>query len=143
MEQSFAGFIQQCLHIVPSERPSMADFHEAMCDTQTMQYRSQYFPLSEHYIGDCPVLMNKNCIVVGHIGSGRRRILHENIRLAYLDGIPVFIAKAAPLKPFHLWRNIIESVLRQVALKTRTRLYKESNPKCNYYFLKCFPQSSR
>ena len=110
-----------------------------MCDIQTMQYRSQYFPLSEHYIGTCPVLMDKNCILVGHIGSGRRRILHENIRLAYLDGIPVFIAKAAPLKPFHLWRTIIDSVLRQVSIKQRTQIVKGLESEVQLLLPEMFP----
>ncbi len=120
MEQSFAGFIQQCLHVVPSERPSMTEFHRAVFSMQTNQFRGKYFPLTETYIGTYPTLMEKNCILVGHIGSGRRRILRENIRLSYLDGIPVFVAKAISLKPFHLWRTIVETVLRHIPLRQRT-----------------------
>ena len=139
MEQTFAGFIQQCLHIVPSERPSMSEFHQTMCLTQTSQYRGQYFPLTQTYIGTCPTLLGKNCLLVGHIGSGRRRILHENIRLSYLDGIPVFIAKSKSLKPFHLWRTIVETVLRHVSLKKRTTIIQGIEKEMHLLLPEMFP----
>jgi len=122
IEQCFAGFIQQCLHIVPTERPSMQTFHNAVCAIQTNEYRTEHFPQSETYIGQCPSLQQQNCIVVGPIGSGRRRILYENIRLAYLDGIPAFVTTAEPLHPFSMWKNILASVLNQFSLKQRQNL---------------------
>ena len=109
-----------------------------MCSIQTSQYRSQYFPLTETYIGNYPNLMGKNCILVGHIGSGRRRILHEHIRMSYLDGIPVFIAKSVPLKPFHLWRTIVETVLRHVSFRKRTKIIQGLEREIDFFSLRCF-----
>lgn len=142
MEQSFAGFIQQCLHIVPSERPSMDTFHSMVCETQTGSHRSQYFPISPEYIGNLPSLLGKNCILVGHIGTGRRRILYEHIRLSYLDGVPVFIAKSIPLRPFQLWRSVMSDILRQFSTKERLQIVQGMEEEMQLLLPEVFPSIS-
>ena len=142
MEQSFVGFIQQCLHIVPSERPSMDEFHQMVCETQTGSYRSQYFPIAPTYIGNIPNLLGHNCILVGHIGTGRRRILYEHIRLSYLDGIPVFIAKSVPLRPFHVWRDVLNSVLRQFSIQERIQIVQGVEKEMQRLLPEVFPNIS-
>ena len=121
IEQRFAGFLQRCLHIVPSKRPTMQSFHEMVCGIQTNTYRAKYFPMSEQYIGTCPTL-SENCVLIGPIGSGRRRILHENIRLAYLDGTPTFMSKAKPLMPFSLWIDILHDLFQQFSPEQRHQI---------------------
>ena len=122
VEQSFAGLMQQCLHIVPSQRPSMLELHEAICEIQTNTHRAESFTQSENYIGQCPSLNRANALVVGMIGSGRRRIIHENIREAYLDGIPTFISTSKPLQPFSVWKEIVHTLLQQFSLTQRSQI---------------------
>ncbi len=122
IEQRFAGLMQQCLHIVPSQRPSMIEFHKAICGIQTNSYRPEYFPQSENYIGHCPSLNKRNALVVGMIGSGRRRIIQENIREAYLDGIPTFISTSKPLQPFSIWKDIVSTLLQHFSLTQRSQI---------------------
>ncbi len=121
IEQSFAGLIQQCLHLVPKMRPTMQALHTSLCEIQTNTHRTEYFPISQDYIGELPSLVGRSVIVVGPTGSGRRRIIRENIRLAYLEGTQITIANANPLNPFGLWKQILEDILLPLKLSDRTK----------------------
>ena len=91
---------------------------------QTNTYRPEYFPISQNYIGELPQLIGQSIVIVGPTGSGRRRIIHENIRIAYLEGTPTYVAIANPLHPFGLWKQILEDILKPLKLNERTERLK-------------------
>ena len=128
VEQCFDGLLQQCLHIVPTLRPTMQELHDAFCDIQTNSHRANYYRISRDYIGELPILLNRSVVLTGLVGSGRKRIIRENVRLAYLEGVQSLIATSSPLEPFGLWKQILLAILSPLTTDTRQRLLQTAHP---------------
>lgn len=128
VEQCFDGLLQQCLHIVPTLRPAMLELHNAFCEIQTNSHRANYYRISRDYIGELPILLNRSIVLTGLVGSGRKRIIRENVRLAYLEGVQSVLATASPSKPFGLWKQILLAILSPLTTDTRQRLLQSAAP---------------
>ena len=126
VDQCFDGLLQQCLHIVPTLRPTMTELHSAFCEIQTNSYRANYYRVSHEYIGEIPILLNRSVILTGLVGSGRKRIIRENVRLAYLEGVQSVIATASPFQPFGLWKQILLAILSPLTTDMRHRLLQSA-----------------
>ena len=122
-----AGYIQKCLHIPPTLRPTMRLFRDTIRNIQQKNIRVQSFPISPTYIGKCPNLLDASHMIVGTLGSGRKRIIVENIRLAYNDGIQSFVGFGSPLHPFQPWIQILESMLFPMKLKERQQIIRNEH----------------
>ena len=68
------------------------------------------YPSPVEFIGHLPDLTGGNFLVIGPYGSGKRRIVLENIRTWYHQGHPALVGNCNPTQPFHPFIELLESL---------------------------------
>ena len=124
-----SGITQKSLSIVASERPSMRRIHQACQNAlDENQVPHHFFPSVSKFIGACPDLTDGNYVIRGEFGSGRRRVILENIRMWYDQGHQSVVGNAHPTHPFQPWIQILDSILLPLSAKKRKkRIANEAN----------------
>ena len=117
-----SGAVQQALSIVASQRPSMKTLHQ-VCQhsVESKHVPHQFYPRSTHFIGNYPDLTEGNHILLGNRGSGRTRIIQENIRQWYHEGHQSFVGFSSPTHPFQPWTQILDALLLPLSPKEREK----------------------
>ena len=117
-----SGIVQRALSIVASQRPSMRRIHNACLHSlQNKHIPHHFFPSASRFIGTCPDLTEGNYFIVGELGTGRKRIIFENVRMWYDQGHQSFIGTSSPTHPFQPWLQILDALLLPLSPKERTK----------------------
>lgn len=117
-----SGIVQKSLSIVESERPSMRRINLACLNSLEKKHvPHHYFPSTSRFIGTCPDLTDGNYFMIGELGSGRKRIISENIRMWYDHGNQSFIGHSSPTHPFQPWIQILDALLLPLSSKERSK----------------------
>jgi hypothetical protein len=129
VDRALSWLVDRMLALDPAARPSATEVESVLVAlSEGGQLAPAPWPAPPTYTGDASALLAASAVVVGHPGTGRRRMVEEARWQWYRKGYRSIAGRCAPERPFGPFRAILRELFRTASPSRQRQLADSDAP---------------
>ncbi len=129
VDRALSWLIDRMLALDPAARPTAPEVESVLVALDEGGHLAPApWPAPPSYTGDATPLLSANCVVTGHPGTGRRRMVQEARWQWYRKGYRSIAGRCVPERPFGPFRAILRELFATASPARRRDLAGDEAP---------------